>query len=115
MREDVKLGTLIDGHAFRDAVHIAVVPMIAAERLKPGQHVGIISAGRIAGGAIAKIGVVDPFLKRVLEAGQKCYLCLFPGTITTLRHQWEHPAFPAVESVARDPEGEHRRVIEGYA
>ena len=43
-REDVKLGSLIDGPAQRDAIHIAVAPVVAGEPLLPGQHGGLDSA-----------------------------------------------------------------------
>ena len=33
---EIKLGKLIDGPAERDAIHIAIAPVVANERLKPG-------------------------------------------------------------------------------
>ena len=35
------LGKLIEGVAFRDAVHIAIEPVVANERLTPGQRVAL--------------------------------------------------------------------------
>jgi len=35
------LGTIIDDTAGRDAIHLAVEPIIAGEKLYPGQDVGI--------------------------------------------------------------------------
>lgn len=89
---DVKLGKLVDGECGRDAVHVAVIPMIAHVRLKPGQRVGIISEG-VAGPTSNNVGIVDPFLMVSVQKGFKFLLCLFPGSVTGMRHHWKHPAF----------------------
>ena len=39
----ITLGELITGTFFRDAIHIAVAPVIANEELQPGQHIGFTS------------------------------------------------------------------------
>ena len=92
MRDEVKLGNLIAGEASRDAIHIAIAPVIAAESLVPGQHVGLNSEGEALAGAV-HVGVVDPFLKSGPAKGQKFFLCLYPHTVTSLRHEWTHPSF----------------------
>ncbi len=85
---DVKLGQLITDDQQRDAIHIAVVPVTASERLSPGEHIDVngSSEGEL-------IGIVDPFLCKRVRAGQKFFMLLYPGTITSLRHEWTHPAF----------------------
>lgn len=78
--EQPKLGQVIpDSTAGRDAVHVAVIPMLALRVMQPGEHL--------------TNGVVDPFLKNPVLPGQWYYLCLFPGTVTSLRHVWTHPAY----------------------
>jgi hypothetical protein len=89
------LGSLIDGDARRDAVHVAIAPVVAAETLSPGQHVGLTGDGR-AGTSAAPIGIVDPFLTEDVREGQRFWLCLYPNTVTSLRHVWTHPAFKVV-------------------
>lgn len=84
----------------RDAVHIAVAPVIAGEVLAPGQHVGIIgrdddSETFVVGRHEKPIGIVDPFIEGVVLPRQHCFLFLYPGSITSLRHEWAHPAFQA--------------------
>ncbi len=86
------LGKLVDGDPGRDAVHIAVAPAEAGEPLKPGTHVGIGHDGRAYPLGVFAIGVVDPFLRtKVVRSGQRFWLLLYPGTITSLRHEWTHP------------------------
>ncbi len=46
------------------------------------------------------VGIVDPFLQRSVLQGQRFYLCLFPGTVTSLRHVWTHPALEIKPPVA---------------
>lgn len=86
----------------RDAVHVAVISAIAGSRLYRGQDVGLLSKHAQTGEPIAvakgdgvdPIGIVDPFLTGGVEPNQRFWLYLYPRTITSLRHQWTHPAFP---------------------
>lgn len=89
------LGTVIDETAGRDAIHLAVEPVVAGERLFPGDHVGRGEDGRWVRKPRAEaVGIVDPFLDvaRVQE-GERFWLVIYPRQITSLRHVWEHPAF----------------------
>lgn len=76
---ETKVGRLVDERAKRDAVHVAVMPMVAVRQLNPGERL--------------KNGIVDPFLDHPVEVGDWYYLFLFPGTTTSLRHVWQHPNF----------------------
>lgn len=93
MSNIIPLGKLAAGDAGRDAIHIAVAPVIAASVLAPGQHVGILEDGKASPDVKPTIGIVDPYLKKAVAPGQRFYLCLYPNTITSLRHHWVHPAF----------------------
>jgi hypothetical protein len=98
MSEDLNLGKIITSEQPRDAIHIAVAPMTAAERLSPGQHVAVI--GNEAWGSSGEtVGVVDPYLKAAVKKGQRFWLFLYPGSIRSLRHEWTHPAFGAAPPV----------------
>jgi len=101
------LGKIITSPQMRDAVHIAVAPVIAAERLMPGDHVALDSDGKafvvdyeaeVNIALMKPVGIVDPFLKKkkAVRAGQTFWLYLYPNTITGLHHLWTHPAFPEV-------------------
>lgn len=100
----IPLGKLAEEGAGRDAIHIAVAPVVAAEKLTPGGHIGILPDGRASETADVMIGIVDPYLGKPVNPGERFYLCLYPNTITSLRHEWVHPAFkdvaayPKVES-----------------
>lgn len=90
-----EVGKLITGQAFRDAIHVAIAPVVAGEQLAPGTRVVLVN-GVARDGAWIKtpsIGIVDPFLERPVYVGEKFYIFLFPNTVTSLRHAWTHPAF----------------------
>jgi hypothetical protein len=123
---DVKLGVLLEPGAQRDAIHIAIAPVVAVETLKPGQDIGFAVEGDMESVRACKkvvqeignegrrivphegkaeashgvpLGIVDPFLRGPVKAGQRFYMFLYPNTVTGLRHEWTHPAFPSAPSV----------------
>lgn len=106
MTDEVTLGRpLASGaKAARDAIHVAVVPVVADEELAPGAHVSLVpgTTDRIAS-ADESIGIVDPFLPHPARVGQTVWMLLYPGTITSLRHDWTHPDFdsPGLEGEVR--------------
>ena len=92
--DTLKLGQIIEGEQHRDAIHIAVAPVEAAEQLRPGEQVGLLADGRASKAAhVALVGIVDPFLRVTVLKGDRFWLWLTPYTITSLRHEWTHPAF----------------------
>ncbi|RDJ34996.1 MAG: hypothetical protein DWQ19_09180 [Crenarchaeota archaeon] len=100
---EIKLGELVENpNQQRDAIHIAVAPVVAAESLKPGDHIGFLGYDTIHVGKDSDnlLGIVDPFLKDELKAGQRFLLFLYQNTVTGMRHHWEHPAFVSTESEA---------------
>lgn len=83
----------------RDAIHLGVEPIEAGESLKAGVHIGIGSDGKAYSAAknhdIKAVGIVDPFLSVTVKKGERFWLVVYPRAITSLRHVWEHPDFPA--------------------
>lgn len=90
---DVKLGSLAPSSARRDAIHIAIAPVVAATDLSPGDHVGFLEDRRMGTSANKRIGIVDPFLTSGVKEGERFWLCLYQQTITGMRHHWFHPSF----------------------
>lgn len=79
----------------RDAIHLAVMPVVAGERIAPGAEIGFRkdreygTAYEMGGG----LGIADPFLTQHVQVGETFLLVVHPRTITSLRHVWEHPDF----------------------
>lgn len=99
----------------RDAVHIAVAPMVAAEPLERGAHVGVLLDGTASTTAVVKVGIVDPYLNCSVVKDQTFYVFLYPGSITSLTHHWSHPAFPAALTPAQIAAGEGEEWIRKWA
>lgn len=104
------LGTIIDDSQKRDAIHLAVIPMVAPVRLRPGQHVD--KHGNPTGDCV---GIVDPFVMlKHIEPGDRFWLVIYPRVITSLRHVWSHPAFEEEAAGAR-PSAESEEWLHRYA
>ncbi len=107
--DEPKLGQLAPESAGRDAIHVAVVPIVAGGKLLPGDAVRIEPDGRgvWAGDANDRgVGVADPFFHGTIWKGDRFWLVLYPGTITGLRHVWSHPAFETrIPSAANEVSG----------
>lgn len=96
MKPEVELGKVIGAGDFdqRDAIHVAVVPVMAGHYLEPGTHVGLVKGlANVAADENHKglIGIIDPFLKRGVNKGERCWMLLYPNTVTSMRHVWSHP------------------------
>ncbi len=88
------IGQLITGEAARDAIHVAVAPVVAGEDLNPGVRVGLHSDGKVYKECrVGYIGAVDPYLPEMVREGERFWLFLKPGSVTSLRHVWTHPSF----------------------
>lgn len=118
---DVDVGKIITGPAMRDAIHIAIAPCIASEKLYRGDHVGLDSLGMAVStdGNISTdpkpIGIVDPYLTGSVVKGQKFWLFLYPKTIKGLRHHWSHPSFPDADKEKAQLKTDSHYWIEDFA
>lgn len=89
------LGTIHTKQEKRDAIHLAVEPVIAASDLNPGQHIVVDTAGNAIPVKPGKgLGIVDPFLPRPVATGERFWFVMYPRQVHSLRHVWSHPAFP---------------------
>lgn len=81
----------------RDAIHVACIACVAAHTMRPGERVRCVN-GKAHLSMDSPHGIVDPFLSGCVETGETFYMCLMPGTVVGMRHEWEHPDFPRSES-----------------
>lgn len=120
---EVNLGYIPDRLAQRDAVHVAVIPLIAGETLHPGDKfklaygkddTALRADYNAANDDGTVVGVVDPFMKGWdgVEQGERFWGFLFPGTVTGMRHHWKHPSFGR-ENVAI-PKDEHEKWLREF-
>lgn len=99
---DVTLGTIPNENENRDAIHVAVIPMVASEMLRPGQRVGIVGPSTV-GPSSDVIGIVDPFLQDVVPKGSRFWLMLLPNTVTGILPRWrDSRRTPCVARACRD-------------
>jgi len=91
------LGTTPHPSAGRDAVHVAVCPVTAGADMESGTRVFLGDDGTAYDYAMPMnkmwLGIADPFLRRTIKKGERFWLCLYPNSVTSLRHVWTHPAF----------------------
>jgi len=98
MHPDLKIGQIIIGPQQKDATHIALMPVVAAENMPPGAHIGLSNKGEACQGT-KHIGIVDPFLKTKVLRGDTFWMFMYPNTVANLRHDWDHPALAKIEKI----------------
>lgn len=110
------LGTIIDDTQKRDAIHLAVEPVIAGEDLAPGFYVAVTNgiATKAAPDRSDALGIVDPFIPRVVVKGERFWFVMLPRMVHSLRHVWTHPAFPDAEVAAATVEAERKVASEKW-
>jgi hypothetical protein len=113
MSDSLNIGQIIEVPRERDAIHVAVAPVVANGPLLPGEAISLLEDGSASVNP-PFIGVVDPFLTRRVQAGERFWMFLRPGTITSLRHEWSHPAF-ATEERKEPDKSESEKWLREYA
>lgn len=101
------LGQVPEAGAERDAVHVAILPCESESTLYPGQDVGV-KDGMAATDIKPYIGKVDPFVAGPVFPGTRFYVCLYPNTVTGMRHHWRLPAID-------EPEVDYRELTKDEA
>lgn len=82
----------------RDAVHVAVISGVCADDgLSPGDTVTVIDGKVHKTVPSLAVGVLNPFVFEKPAKGDLVWVCLFPNSITNLRHHWQHPMFDDAE------------------
>ena len=103
----------------RDAIHLAVEPVAAGCRMKPGDRIGIVDGfaypvgyqfipdkdiKSVGDDGVNRVGlmrvnvpyqgIVDPFLTTDVQLGDKFWFVMKPREVRSLRHVWEAEGFP---------------------
>lgn len=110
---DPLLGQFPNPYAQRDAVHVAIIPVTANSKLSPGDKIGVTEDSGVFysdSDPDEPIGIVDPFLQRSVNKGERFYLCLFPGSVYGMRHHWLHPQFQT-KAESDDGKSEMARLV----
>lgn len=94
------LGKIHERTERRDAIHLAVEPVEAGERLQPGEHIRVESGIATTDDPDNCLGIVDPFLTRPVKKGERFWFVMYPRVVHSLRHVWSHPSFPDEELVS---------------
>ena len=91
-------------HADRDAIHVAVLPVISDEEyicagmrlnFKYGSRTNVVRAkGREYDDP--GVGIADPFLIEEVKLGQRFFMFMKPGSVTGMRHHWNHAGVDTV-------------------
>ena len=96
------LGKILDeSQTDRDAIHVAILPVEAKEKLWAGDDV--TKDGKRDTDKETSIGIVDPFLTKPVQEGQRFWLFLYPNTVTGMRHHWMHPVVDEVNQSDEPP------------
>lgn len=90
------LGTIHTREEKRDAIHLAVEPVRAGCRLRPGERI-TVENGVAWPASDNALGIVDPFLGCPVEYGDRFWFVMNPRMVHSLRHVWTHPSFPDKE------------------
>lgn len=93
MSDTSNIGLIHNKDLPKDAIHIAIAQVRAGEELKAGDRVGFKEGNEVVFKDTNTIGIIDPFIEGKVAKDCLCYLFLFPNTVTSLTHNWEHPLF----------------------
>lgn len=91
----------------RDAIHIAIIPLIAGEDFwhKDPVRLGSDKTKGYCGAYGSCIGIVNPWRKGPVKKGELFWCVLNPDTVTGMKHYWQHPDFPnevTIESLTEE-------------
>ncbi len=75
----------------KDAIHVAIVAVRAAQLITPGQKCSLNKDREAVPDNKNGIGVADPFVKSNIKRGQEFWLLLNQDEVPNVKHVWEHP------------------------
>lgn len=108
------LGTIIGPEEKRDAIHLAVEPVIAGETLRPGEHIRVRDGVAWPAWEDNGLGIVDPFLTSHVRKGERFWFVMYPRQVRSLRHVWTHPAFPDADAAPLPQANDEKSYAEAW-
>lgn len=93
INKKILLGKVPQELGMKDAVHVAIVSVRAAEAMEPGTKCSMNADGEAETNNSKSIGVADPFLKKTILRGDYFNLVLNPDVVDNVTHVWDHPKF----------------------
>ncbi len=105
------LGKNPDEIGVKDAVHVAIVSVIAASAIKGGSRIQLNSDGHaINANEGSGFGVADPFIG-IVARGEKFWVLVDPDSVAEVSHSWDH-----VQSFPKDVKPvEKNKYLQRYA
>lgn len=116
VREAIEsIGKFLTGDEERDAIHVAVLPVVAGEDLYAGDPVAfafgttkVVIRALDDYGRRPSVGIIDPYLRTSdtasVRRGTRVWLFMHPNTVTGIRHHWRHPQVDQPTPEASDSE-----------
>lgn len=107
------LGMIHTREEKRDAIHLAVAPVVASDTLLPNERIHIADGVAYPASFDRPAqGIVDPFLEKAVKQGERFWFVMNPRTVTSLRHVWSHPDFPDEGDIGSGPSASERWIRE---
>jgi hypothetical protein len=100
-----------DDIAIKDAIHVAIVSVRAAQLIEPGQRCGLNQYNEAVPDSKGP-GVANPFAKQRYVRGEVLWLLMDQKEIPNVQHMWAHPTI-AFDAPTRLVKG--NSTIEHYA
>lgn len=98
---------------YRDALHVAIIPLVAGEDMSPGQKIKLKSPNTDIAVKYDPlkdnihrdyIGVVDPMLHENVVMGERFYGFMKSGVVKGMRHHWDSNQFPTAGLFIKEEE-----------
>lgn len=104
------LGKNPDGIGDKDAIHVAIVSVVANKAIQPGERIRLNPAGQAEPVVDGGFGIADPFIGQICR-GDMFWAIVDPDSVERVSHTWEHLIeFPTlISSVKRNS------TLENYA
>lgn len=91
----LSIGQRPDETGVKDAVHVAVISVVAGVDMEPGTRCGVLNG--VANTIHEATGIIDPFVEGMVNMGEIVLFLIDPKRVSGLRHEWSSDDFPELE------------------